>query len=136
MTPDRPEFRLSDADRQDALDALGEHMRTGRLDIDEYGERSAKVTTAKTRGELISLFTDLPEPRPDVLREHLPAPPSARLPERRRDGWLASSAVPIAAVLALVLFFTALRGFWPMFLIPAAVALLAGSAFAFRPGRR
>lgn len=137
MTPDRPEFRLSDAEREEAIEALGEHLREGRLDIDEYGDRTARVTAAKTRGELLSLFTDLPEPRPAVLREHLPAPPrAARPPERRNGAWLASSAVPIAAVIALVLFFTAARGFWPIFLLPAAVALFAAAAFgSSRPGR-
>lgn len=57
-------IRVSDTEREDALGKLGEHMSAGRLDIDEYGERTAKVATAKTRGELLSLFGDLPEPKP------------------------------------------------------------------------
>jgi hypothetical protein len=58
------DIRISDVEREDALAKLGEHMAAGRLDIDEYGERSAKVATAKTRGELLGLFGDLPEPKP------------------------------------------------------------------------
>lgn len=61
---DSPEIRIGDADREQALQALAEHMSHGRLTIDEYGERSANVTAAKTRGELSALFTDLPEPHP------------------------------------------------------------------------
>lgn len=57
-------MRIGDADRETALTALGEHMSAGRIDLDEYGDRSAKVTAAKTRGELDELFADLPEPRP------------------------------------------------------------------------
>lgn len=136
MNAERPEFRLSDAEREEALDVLGEHMRTGRLDIDEYAERSARVATAKTRGELLSLFADLPEPRPAVLRDHLPpARVQQRLPFPSTGAWLAASAVPIAAVLAIVLFFTLARGFWLVFLIPAIVAVLIGTAGGGRDWR-
>ncbi|MGH3520658.1 MAG: DUF1707 SHOCT-like domain-containing protein [Haloechinothrix sp.] len=137
MNVDQPELRLSDAERQDALDALGEHMRAGRLDIDEYGDRSALISTARTRGELLPLFADLPQPRPAVLRDHLPLPVQQRLPTPSAGAWLASSAVPIAAVLAIVLFVTVARGFWLVFLLPAAVALVIGAASSgrWRPGK-
>jgi hypothetical protein len=39
-------------------------MTAGRIDIDEYGERSARITAAKTRGELVEIFADLPAPHP------------------------------------------------------------------------
>jgi hypothetical protein len=73
------DIRISDTEREDALGKLGEHMSAGRLDIDEFGERSAKVTTAKTRGELLDLFGDLPDPRPTFGK---PAPPPAPAPPR------------------------------------------------------
>lgn len=59
-----PRLRISDQDRESALAALGEHMSAGRIDIDEFGERAARVTAAKTRGELSEVFGDLPEPHP------------------------------------------------------------------------
>ncbi|MFC3451954.1 DUF1707 SHOCT-like domain-containing protein [Amycolatopsis speibonae] len=59
-----PQLRISDQDRESALTALGEHMSVGRIDIDEFGERSARITAAKTRGELSEVFLDLPEPHP------------------------------------------------------------------------
>ncbi|MEV7553021.1 DUF1707 domain-containing protein [Amycolatopsis sp. NPDC089917] len=59
-----PQLRISDQDRESALTALGEHMSVGRIDIDEFGERSARITAAKTRGELSEVFIDLPEPHP------------------------------------------------------------------------
>jgi Domain of unknown function (DUF1707) len=65
-------MRIGDTERENALKALGEHMSVGRLDIDEYGDRSAKVTTARTRGELLAVFADLPDPKPV-----LDAPPPA-----------------------------------------------------------
>ncbi|SNR38400.1 protein of unknown function [Haloechinothrix alba] len=142
MDPDLPEFRISDADRQEALDALSEHVRDGRLDIDEYGERSARVTTIKTLGELAELFVDLPRPRPAVLdrpaqrREPAENAPATR-PARSPGAWLASSAVPLSAILAIVLYFTIARGMFLVFLIPVAVALLVGAANGRgRPGAR
>ncbi|HEX2130609.1 MAG TPA: DUF1707 domain-containing protein [Actinophytocola sp.] len=68
----RSDIRVSDTEREDALGKLGQHMSEGRLDIEEYGERTAKVTAAKTRGEVLDLFGDLPEPRPAFGR---PGPP-------------------------------------------------------------
>ena len=131
------ELRIGDSERETALTALSEHMSAGRLDIDEYGDRTAQVAAAKTRGELLALFTDLPEPHPRFGQQAQarPVPTSAEpvttggppapmstgmsLPQR-----LAAGAVPLAGIIALVLFFT--FGAWQFFLIPAGVAILGG----------
>lgn len=119
-------MRLSDAERQDALDALEEHVRTGRLDLDEFGTRSAKVSAAKTVNDLEPLFTDLPSPRPSAL---LPLPPMPGVAQAAANTpgqpakWLTASAVPIAAVVAIALFFFT-RGTFLVFLLPLAVALI------------
>ncbi|EID53666.1 DUF1707 SHOCT-like domain-containing protein [Saccharomonospora xinjiangensis] len=128
MAVDRPNFRLSDAERTQALDALAEHVRTGRLDLPEYDERSASVTSAKTRGDLAAVFADLPDPRPEVLGpagtvERVPA--AVPVPSLGRR--LAAVAVPAATVLAVVLFFTLGRFGIFVFVLPIVVALLAGS---------
>ncbi|GAA1221794.1 DUF1707 domain-containing protein [Prauserella alba] len=125
-------MRLSDAERQEALDALSEHVRTGRLELSEFDERSVGVSGAKFRKDLKPLFADLPEPRPSVLEQRprqdsgvsRTNPPAVEpvQPWRQR---LASLAVPAAAVLAIALFFVTRAGFF-VFLIPAAAALLAG----------
>jgi hypothetical protein len=93
----RSDIRVSDAEREEALGKLGEHMSAGRLDIDEYGERSARVATAKTRGELLALFGDLPEPKPTFGR------PSGTVAPRERGfvEKLAPVALPVAAILAI-----------------------------------
>ncbi len=118
-------MRLSDAERQDALDALEEHVRTGRLDLDEFGSRSAKVSAAKTVSDLEPLFIDLPSPRPGAL---LPLPPmpgvtQAANTSNQPSKWLTASAVPIAAAVAIALFFVT-RGTFLVFLLPLAVALI------------
>ncbi len=130
MAVDRPNFRLSDAERAEALDALAEHVRTGRLDLVEYDERSAAVSAAKTRGDLAPVFSDLPDPRPAVLglAPSTEAVPAA-VPPLTLGRRLAAMAVPAATVLAVVLFFTVGRVGIFVFVLPIVVALLAG-AFA------
>jgi Domain of unknown function (DUF1707) len=91
------QIRISDSEREDALGKLGEHMSAGRLDIDEYGERSAQVATAKTRGELLDLFGDLPEPKPTFGQ-----PRPAGVPARR-ERTFAEKFVPVAAPFAAIL---------------------------------
>ncbi|WP_020668179.1 DUF1707 SHOCT-like domain-containing protein [Amycolatopsis nigrescens] len=124
---DRPDLRLSDADREEALDALSEHVRTGRLDIDDFGDRSAKATAAKRRSELAALFADLPAPRPSVLLPTAPPPvPAPQSSGALATPWRAGFAVPIAAVLLVGLIFAASRVvFFPGFLIvPLIIAFV------------
>ena len=137
-----PEVRLSDDERQEALDALSEHVRTGRLEIDEYGERSAQVTAARRRGDLEKLFADLPQPRPSVLygranpanweQPHRPvSEPAEKLSPRRT---VASLALPIAAIIAILLILTVAKTF-AVFLIPIAVAVIGPAMFNRRKHR-
>ena len=101
-----PQLRISDQNRESALSALGEHMSAGRIDIDEYGERSARITAAKTRGELVDIFADLPAPHPqyeDVPQAVAPVPEAAPAPRppSRPDGWNGGQRF-VAAFLPLI----------------------------------
>lgn len=60
------DIRTSNAERDEAVSALGVHLSTGRLDLDEYEERCTRAAAARTRGDLETLFTDLPAPHPDL----------------------------------------------------------------------
>lgn len=134
---DPADLRISDTEREDAMRKLGEHMGVGRLDLEEYGERTAKVSAAKTRRELIELFVDLPDPRPTFGPPVRATPAAARPPgpprngpAERRDQPLAQriwgAMVPLSALVALVLFLTVVK-VWFIFLLPAAVAIIGGS---------
>jgi hypothetical protein len=57
-------IRIGNEERAAAMRALDEHMSAGRLDPDEYGQRYAQASVARTREGLDELFTDLPEPHP------------------------------------------------------------------------
>lgn len=53
--------RVSDAERDVVLKALGNNAAEGRLTLDELEERSGKALAARTRGDLSALTSDLPE---------------------------------------------------------------------------
>jgi hypothetical protein len=112
----RSDIRISDTEREDALTKLGEHMAAGRLDIDEYGERSAEVATAKTRGELLELFSDLPEPKPTFGQ-----PVASTAVEPRKRTFIekaAPVALPIAGILVVgTVLFAFKVGFFVPFLL-------------------
>jgi uncharacterized protein DUF1707 len=97
---ERPDLRVSDAERDAVISELGEHYQTGRLDTEEFGERMDAAAKARTRGDLDRLLTDLPRS---------PAPAPKPVPQRGRQ------AAVIAAVGAAVAF--------------AAVAITLGGAF-------
>lgn len=128
-------MRVGDAEREEALRALGEHMSAGRLDLDEYGDRSAKVSATKTFGDLLALFADLPRPHPR-LPEPVEAPKPAHTSKEMAPSWqnrplahrLYSALIPISAIVALVLFLTLTR-VWFVFLLPAVVIVLGGALF-------
>src|ERR1700757_4188752 len=56
------EFRISDADRNGTLRRLHNAVALGLIDIDEFEDRSTRVSTARTRGEPDTLVGDLPGP--------------------------------------------------------------------------
>lgn len=83
-----PDLRLSDVERDDAVARLSEHYVAGRLDKDEFDERSDAVWTARTQGDLAPIFVDLAPTRP--ARAH---------DGRARRGWLPVPFLPVLFVL-------------------------------------
>lgn len=72
----RPDaIRASDDERNQVQEALGEHFYTGRLDLNEYDQRTQAAIGATTVGQLADLFKDLPTPRPDFVNRLSPPPP-------------------------------------------------------------
>jgi hypothetical protein len=52
-------IRLTDAERDEAVARLSEHYAVGRLDKDEFDERSDAIWTARTGADLAPIFADL-----------------------------------------------------------------------------
>lgn len=123
-------MRVSDADRESAMTALGEHMSTGRLTVDEYGERAALVAAAKTRQDLFAPFGDLPEPWPKLsgvgattqtpVSQQPAAAPLAR--SRPGTGWAVAALIPLTWLVAFPVVF--MTGYWVVFLIPILLTVL------------
>lgn len=76
-----PEMRVSDADRDAAAAALGEHFAQGRLTLDELDARLDAALTATTQGEITQATRDLPDVT--VLSDRPPVT-SSRLQRARR----------------------------------------------------
>ena len=57
---DDPSLRVSDADREQAVAALREHLLAGRLTIEEFSGRVEEALQATVRGELARVHQDLP----------------------------------------------------------------------------
>ena len=132
MTNERPPIRIGTAERDAAMKALDAHLEAGRLDVDEYGERSARASVATTAPELAELFDDLPAPHPvlpGIVGPVLPAvAPPPTPPVRREPSGLQVWGPRLMAVtpsLALALFL--LTKTWVVFLLIPVIAVLLGS---------
>ncbi|GAA3991832.1 DUF1707 domain-containing protein [Allokutzneria multivorans] len=129
-------LRVGDTEREAAVQALGKHFTAGRLDVDEYGERTAKVTTARTQGELLAVFADLPEPHPDlsglVPRAAVPAVvedsgDELEVPNQSKAQRITAGVMAVSWVAVVPLFF--LLGTWMVFLAPLALSLFLGAVW-------
>lgn len=102
------EVRVGDRDRDRAIALLGEHFSAGRLDIEEFDDRCTRAAAARFRSELLALFEDLPEPRPELAT----APPlrtdtseaNVPNPRARRAGLLAVGVSVLVVLVALAWF--------------------------------
>ena len=127
--PRRPEaagLRASDRDRDVVLGVLAEGYADGRLTKDEYDERAAATTAARTLGELPVLILDLVPARPalsprDELAlaspEDLQARAVAKYAARRRTA--VSGALVTSLVVIVIWALTGAGFFWPGFVILA-----------------
>lgn len=88
-------LRISDADREAAMDLLSEQYSIGRLTKDEFDERSDAVWSARTRGDLAPIFVDLPVRAPAT-----PVRPGGRPPRPGRR-WPVPLAVALVALIVL-----------------------------------
>lgn len=125
-TPDEdagpPPIRIGHQEREAAYKALSTHLDAGRLDAEEYGERYAKASFARTRPELEELFIDLPEPH---------AFPEVPVPEPRpyayqHPGFGAFMPKLLRIVPVLVLVLVVATQMWAWFVIVPVSAVLFG----------
>lgn len=149
-TPFQPfEQRIGDAERDRANELLREHLVQGRLDQTEFDERMTRALSARTQGELDSLFTDLPGPRPSgpsaappyqappwqqSSQAVQPAAPPAPAPARSSYPWGVSSGAAWFIVIVAVTAFDAWDHLWWLVFIP--IFLSGGWGRHWQGGRR
>ena len=63
------DVRISDEERTQVVDRLRRHCAEGRITLDEFSDRAGQVYAARTRGELVEVLADLPEPVPPLANE-------------------------------------------------------------------
>jgi hypothetical protein len=137
------DIRISNAERDEAVTTLGVHLSTGRLELDEYEERCGRAVSARTRGDLEGLFTDLPAPHPDLSSAAPPvqlvqkAGQLVRRPTGKKElvDTPASKAFEVVAGIAFVVgipaavLLTIFLGMWWLF-IPVGVVLIGAGGMA------
>jgi Domain of unknown function (DUF1707) len=138
LAPPNAPLRLSDAEREAAVDALQRNAADGRLSGAELAERSDEARRAVTRGDLAALFVDLPlqsAPAPAPVDEwDTPFPPDG---SDRPRSW-AALLTALSPFVAVALFFITgtILGFayaWLWFLLVPVTAIVL---FVGRPGPR
>jgi hypothetical protein len=140
MTNERPPIRIGTSERSAALKALDEHLAAGRLDVDEYGERSARASVATTAPELAALFDDLPAPHPALPGTAGPPLPAVSPPARpvarepsKLEVW-GPRLMALSPFIALGLFL--LTHTWVVFLLIPAMGAVVGSKHHGQRGPR
>ncbi|WP_353815291.1 DUF1707 SHOCT-like domain-containing protein [Agromyces sp. SYSU T00266] len=119
--PERPQERLSDAEREEAVGHLMTAQAEGRMTTAELAERTASARAAVTRGDLAPLFADLPADAPGPAAPTVSEPPLtwAPVPEptapmgrrsRALGGRVGDTIMALSPFIALLLFFG--FGFW------------------------
>ncbi|MCW2779837.1 MAG: hypothetical protein JWR35_286 [Marmoricola sp.] len=97
-------LRITDAERDAAVASLGEHYAVGRLTKQEFDDRSDVAWQAKTRGELVPLFADLP--RPETAKAVRQGP--AGISRRRSRPHRRFPAVPFVPIIIGLIALTAI----------------------------
>jgi hypothetical protein len=120
-------LRASDADREVVHGLLTEAFADGRLDRDEYDERSGATLQARTLGELPPLVADLVPDRPLMLAKvPLSAATSSDLQSRAEEKWRKDRREAFFGLVGAGIFFGALDLFihvhWV--LVPVLFALM------------
>jgi hypothetical protein len=113
-------LRVSDAERRDVADRLGEHFADGRLDQAEFDDRVGRAMGAKTRGDLNGLFSDLPDTGAPAVPDQ---PPHQHGRGRGHPILLLVLLVIIGSALAHALWWTAGPVIWLAFLVVAVLLL-------------
>ncbi|KZF11581.1 hypothetical protein A2J03_19230 [Rhodococcus sp. EPR-157] len=118
-----PSTRLSDAQRESAVDRLTGHVASGRLALDDFDARARQIYAAVTLADLESIFCDLPAAGPRAAAEK---PTSKQLPMARELLTWAAVGVLCLSIWAITSIATGNFLYpWPVWVIGPWGAMLA-----------
>ncbi|MGO1384653.1 MAG: DUF1707 domain-containing protein [Arachnia sp.] len=114
------DMRVGDSERDETAAQLSEHFAAGRLDHSEFAERTEQALSARTRGELDGVVSDLPALPVFVKPSTIPAPTAHISPAQRseREEWRRSTLTTwavFAVVFTVIWAATGAGFFWPLF---------------------
>ena len=134
---------------------LGAHLSAGRIDLDEYGTRSALINSARTVAELQAPFNDLPGPRPALSTPPVPvrpdsppagypvaptpgAVPAVPTTAGQRVAWAVAGSSGVIALIAFFLLTPIWSYAWLVFLLVPVVYTVASAVTGVdvREGKR
>jgi hypothetical protein len=95
-------MRASDADRDRTIEVLAEASAQGRLNPQEYSDRSNAALEARTLGDLAGLTADLPAPSAAASSGELAVPEEITAVlgnESRKGRWVVPSRMKVRSVL-------------------------------------
>lgn len=146
---DGPDVRIGDAERDEAVRLLREHLVAGRIDYGEFEERMTQALQARRQGEVLALFTDLPGRKPvgdDPAREEdtpraVTARPQPGEPGRRQPPLRALAPILMLAPMLVILALAVLPGHVVLFGPLLLLVLLGRGGYAtqtvrHQPGHR
>ncbi len=128
------DYRIGDAEREQAVSSLGEHYLAGRLTKEEYDERADAAWTAKTASALAPLFRDLPPLHRQAVSS-MPSStrsPSALRPRRSARRRPMFPVFPVVALFVFLLVVTPLHMPWWAWLVFLWLWFSGGLAFLSR----
>ena len=126
-----PSPRIGDAERDDAVSLLQEHLAAGRIDNAEFNDRLNAALEARTMGELSPLFSDLPGRRPGQALEPAAAASTPATSTRSNEAVRRVGGVVVAALwpAAIIACFATGWSYWWIMLIPIFMTGVIARAF-------
>ncbi|CRK59800.1 hypothetical protein [Alloactinosynnema sp. L-07] len=132
-------IRVSDRERDLAVELLGEHAKLGRLEPDELAARTGWARSTRIRAGLDTLFADLPLPHPDY---DALAKPESNWWDEQDDGLVATPTSSALSTFAILTFLLGLPGsivlavhteiWWPIVAVVITAIAVGGLSERFK----